>query len=123
MELLGSWASVLRLVLIVLLPKPDGGRRPIGLFPSVVRVWMRARAHYAREWELANHRPCLYGGPSKGAQRASWQAAFAAEAAAQSNQHFAQSMLDLVKAFEMIPHKHIIAAAYRHDYPLWLLRL
>ena len=28
MELLGSWASALRMVLIVLLPRPDGGRRP-----------------------------------------------------------------------------------------------
>ena len=32
-------------------------------------------------------------------------------------------MLDLVNAFEMIPHRHIIAAAIRHSYPLWLLRL
>ena len=33
----GSWPAVLELVLIVLLPKADGGRRPIGLLPTVVR--------------------------------------------------------------------------------------
>ena len=32
-------------------------------------------------------------------------------------------MLDLVKAFELIPHHHIILAAIKHRYPLYLLRL
>ena len=58
-----------------------------------------------------------------GAQRASWMAAFAAEDAARSGEHYAQSLLDLVKAFEMIPHHHIVLAAKKHGYPLWLLRL
>eukprot|EP00973_Karenia_brevis_P017650 2423738-Karenia_brevis.AAC.1 len=34
-EFAGAWPAVLQLVLIVLLPKPDGGRRPIGLSPTV----------------------------------------------------------------------------------------
>ena len=42
-ELCGSWPDLVNLVLIVLLPKPDGGLRPIGLFPTFIRVWMRAR--------------------------------------------------------------------------------
>ena len=122
-ELLGSWAQCVSIVLIVLLPKPDGGRRPIGLFPTLIRVWMRARVHIAREWEAANSRPCLYGGPSMGAQRAAWQAAFAAESAARSGNYFAQSLLDLVKAFEMIPHHLIANAARKHNFSPWLLRL
>ena len=44
------WARELDLVLIVLLDKADGGRRRIGLFPTVVRVWMSARAAHARAW-------------------------------------------------------------------------
>ena len=60
-ELLGDWATVLRLVLIVLLPKPDGGRRPIGLFPSIIRLWMRARAAVVRSWDLTHSRPSIYG--------------------------------------------------------------
>ena len=96
-ELLGYWPECLHLVLIVLLPKPDGGRRPIGLFPTIIRVWMRARVYIAREWEAANQRPCLYGGPSMGAQRAAWQASYAAESAARSGKYFAQSLLDLAR--------------------------
>ena len=58
-----------------------------------------------------------------GAQRAAWQVAFRAEAAARDGMHYAQSLLDLVKAFEMLPHNRIAEAAMRHGYNLWLLRL
>ena len=61
-ERLGRWALVLELVLIVLLPKSDGGLRPIGLFPSVVRIWMRARICVARAWEAVHALPCPFGG-------------------------------------------------------------
>ena len=42
LEHLGQWTEALDLVLIVLLPKADGGLRPIGLLPTVIRVWSRA---------------------------------------------------------------------------------
>ena len=99
------WPALVRYVLIVLLPKSDGGRRPIGLFPMVVRVWSRARMIVARAWESANSRPTIFGGAGMGAQRASWLAAFKAEAVARRGAAFAQSLLDLVKAFEQIPHR------------------
>ena len=42
-EQCGRWPSDIGVILVVLLPKADGGRRPIGLFPTLIRVWMRAR--------------------------------------------------------------------------------
>ena len=39
----GTWPPALGMVAIVLLPNTEGGFRPIGLFPSLIRVWMRAR--------------------------------------------------------------------------------
>ena len=113
----------MHLVLIVLLAKSDGGRRPIGLFPTLVRLWMRARVQISRSWEAQHMMPSLYGGEGMGAQRAAWQVAFRAEAAARDGMHYAQSLLDLVKAFEMLPHNRIAEAAMRHGYNLWLLRL
>ena len=61
-ELVGAWPALIRLVLIVLLPKADGGRRPIGLLPTIVRVWMRARGPIARSWRAALGKGFLYGG-------------------------------------------------------------
>ena len=122
-EALGAWGQAVSLVLIVLLPKPDGGLRPIGLFPTIVRLWMRARTVHARAWEAAHAMPQLFGGAGMGAQRAAWTVAFRAEAAALSAQEHAVALLDLVKAFERVPHHLLAVAAARKGYPLVLLRL
>ena len=37
-EVAGAWFTQVGVVIIVLLPKPDGGFRPIGLLPTIVRV-------------------------------------------------------------------------------------
>ncbi len=122
-EQTGTWTNALNLVLIVLLPKPDGGFRPIGLFPTIIRVWMRARVVAARTWEAANAIPSLYGGKGMGAQRAAWEAAFIAELSALKRIDHLQILLDLVKAFETVPHHLLVKAARENGYPLALLRL
>ena len=47
-EMAGQWPDNIGIVLICLLPKTDGGLRPIGLLPSLIRLWMRARLDVAR---------------------------------------------------------------------------
>ena len=122
-EKLGYWPPALDMVLIVLLAKADGGFRPIGLFPTVIRVWMRARTCQARAWEAANASKELYGGVGMGAQRAAWVEAFSAEAAVLQQEEHAQALLDLTKAFEMVDHQKLLAAARKRGYPLAILRL
>ena len=122
-ERTGYWPTAVQLVLIVLLPKSDGGLRPIGLFPTLIRVWMKARVQINRTWEAANALPSLFGGTGMGAQRAAWQSAFRAENAARLRSHWGGSLLDLIKAFEKIPHHRIVEAATRLGYNLWVLRL
>ena len=111
------------MVLIVLLPKTDVGFRPIGLFPTIIRVCMRARILVAKEWETSTANPAIYGGPGKGAQAAVYQTALIAEAANLDDDALAASMLDLVKAFETVPHDVLVSAAHAKGYPLSLLRL
>ncbi len=77
----------------------------------------------AREWEAANSRPYLFGGAGMGATRAAWQVAFRAECAARAGKHYAQSLLDLVKAFDKVPHHHVVEAARRHGLNLWVVRM
>lgn len=57
----GHWSQTIPLVLIVLLLKDDGGFRPICLFPTIIRIWMRARVGTARQWEDLTAAPELLG--------------------------------------------------------------
>ena len=59
-EAVGDWCMAVNLVLIVLLPKPDGGIRPNGLFPTIIRIWMRARIWAARQWERLHDHLSLF---------------------------------------------------------------
>ena len=119
----GKWPAAIEAVLIVLLPKPDGGRRPIGLFDSLVRIWMRARNELCRRWIAANPSPAIFGGKGCGAQRAAWVSSLHAELAAMSKRPFAQTLVDLVKAFERVPHHMLVQFAVKWGYNLAVLRL
>ena len=77
----------------------------------------------ARCWEAANALPSMYGGSGMGAQRAAWEAAFIAELSALRRLDHLQILLDLVKAFETVPHHLLVRAAIEKGYPLALLRL
>ena len=74
-ELEGKWPRAVALVLIALLPKTDGGFRPIGLLPFLPRLWMRVRKKLATDWECRNERGYLYAGRRKGANVAAWKQA------------------------------------------------
>lgn len=42
-EIMGKWPNEVAVVITALLPKSDGGLRPIGLVPFLPRLWCRAR--------------------------------------------------------------------------------
>ena len=65
-ELFGGWSAAVGVMLVCLIPKPEGGRRPTGLLPSVIRWWMRARLDIVGAWQTANDRAYFYAGPRKG---------------------------------------------------------
>ena len=62
-------------VLIALLPKGPGGTRPIGIFATIVRVFMRwARRAYTDKWERGLDRPFWFGLKGATLQHAVWRA-------------------------------------------------
>ena len=113
-ELIGEWPANIGIVLICLLPKPDGGRRPIGLMPSLIRLWMRVRLDVVRVWR---------SGPMKGASVAAWKQAARAEWANSSDLDYISTLLDLVKAFERVPHDWLVHHAIALNYPIRILKL
>jgi len=122
-ELLGRWPAQVGHVMVVLLAKAAGGFRPIGLFPSVIRVWMRVRLADAVIWQSLHERPWLYASAGKGADVAAWRQAARSEQAAARGWHYGAALLDMVKAFERVPHDILVCKAVAKGYSLRLLKV
>ena len=77
----------MNIVISALLHKSDGGLRPIGLMPFLVRIWCRARTEVTTQWETTqwetlNNHPFMYAGKGMGADVAAWKQTARAELAA-----------------------------------------
>ncbi len=122
-ELAGRWPEAIGVTVIVLLRKLDGDFRPIGLMPTIVRLWSRARRMVARRWEGDNARPYFYAGPGCGANVAAWKQGFRAEVADAVEAHYGQLLLDMIKCFEHVALQALIEEAIAVGYPIFVLQL
>ena len=70
-------------------------------------------------------KPYLYAGKKMGSTVATWKQGFRAELAAESGRtvNYCEALLDLVKAFDLVPYWVLIREGRALGYPLWLLRL
>ena len=50
LEGMGIWPEALRHSLLHLIPKPGGGRRPIGLIDGTCRLWELVRKEIVTRW-------------------------------------------------------------------------
>ena len=120
---LGMVPTVLHYVYIVLLPKETGGTRPIGIFSSVVRLFMRwLRRQVTDRWEASVPRPYWFGCRGASVQHAVWRASLAGEFARATRKSAASALIDLEKAFERIFFSWLCQAAVKYKFPLRLLR-
>ena len=123
-EVVGSWPQAIGATLTCFTPKPDGGRRPIGLLPSIIRWRMRMRLDVVRLWQSQHEMMIFCAGPRMGAEVASWKQAAASELAMASHKlSFAAVLLDMIKCFERVPHHVLVDMGVRFQHPLLVLRL
>eukprot|EP00959_Pyramimonas_sp_CCMP1952_P067511 1409234-Pyramimonas_sp.AAC.1 len=64
-ERLCSWPTAMRMLILFLVAKEDGGGRPITLFPTPVRIWEAVRDPLVRRWERAHVRPYDWASPGR----------------------------------------------------------
>ena len=115
-ELLGRWPTNIGVVIVALIPKSDGGRRPIGLCPTLIRLWMRIRLPVAQAWQSAHDRQLFFAGEDKGADIAAFKQTARAEVSAMEGGEYAVALLDLVKPFDGMHWDWLVLQASVHSY-------
>ncbi len=123
LERVGLWPENLLEALIHLIPKPAGGRRPIGVLTSLLRVWERARRPVVLDWRETCSRQYQWMMRGRGASRAVWAQTVLEESARQKGLVSAAVLVDLVKAFEQIILAGVWAAGLQHGFPAVVLRM
>ena len=123
MERQGIAPEQVQVLLIVFLDKPDGGKRPIGLLASILRIWGKLRRSYANEWERDNARSYFWGGAAKGAEQCVWHQALRSEWASGAGQCSASALLDLAKCYEKVKHGLLADKCQQHGFNAIVARL
>ena len=118
----GYWPGQLE-ALICLIPKSDGGRRPIGLLPAIIRVWERSRRPVIQAWRATVERSYNWAAKGRSPEDAVWQQALKGEVAKADGLQTASTLVDLVKAFEMVKLELVWRAGLRLHFPPKLLRM
>ena len=107
---------------IRLIPKPDGGARPIGLFTSVLRVFMRAlRRTIGQRWIERQIPKSWYGVRGRSSEQAAWTRMAIARYAKAIGQHSIAALFDVEKAYDHPDYHILVCCALRLDFAPWLL--
>jgi hypothetical protein len=122
-EQLGCLPHQVQRLLIFLIHKATGGRRPIMLAPAFYRWWTRARRPVAQAWEDANDQPFFSAGKGRSAVDLVWRRAVAAEVDAASRRSSITGLWDVAKFFERVIHALLVRRGIRCGAPMRLLRV
>ncbi len=122
-ERIGQWPTQLHIALMHLIPKTDGGRRPIGVMPTMIRWWEKVRAEDVGPWREKNERSYNWACRGRCAEDAVWRTTILDEVARARGWSSAATLLDLAKAFEHIPLQCVWQQGIKRGFPAVVLRL
>ena len=121
-EATGQTPAPLQATVTVLMAKPSGGTRPIGLLPSAHRVWQAVRRPWCQKWENDHEEYFWAMGANRSAMDLVWRQAVLSESAAMVGQHAASLLWDGVKYYEMFDWRRLVDEAVALDFPMAILR-
>ncbi len=110
------------MVVTPLLPKPDGGFRPIGMLPGVCRLWAKSRRDAADDWEARHQRAYLSSAKGNVSLETMWRLATRQEAGVAEGAQAEIVADDLSAFFETISRETLMREAEATGYPMPLLR-
>ena len=119
----GYWPKGLGCSLVHLIPKPAGGRRPIGVLATFIRVWEAMRKPVIWRWRTAIARPYNWAAKGRSAEAGIWCQSIKDEVARGVGQHCGAVLFDLVKAYEMVKLDLIWHHGMKRRFPGRILRL
>ena len=119
----GRWPRQMGEATVHLIPKPTGGRRPIGLVASLARLWERVRKPELVRWRGIFTRDYNWMVRGRGAARAVWAQSVQEEAAKQGHRKTTAILYDMVKAFEQVPLVSVWEAGLAAAFPRRMLKL
>ncbi|CAK0872994.1 unnamed protein product, partial [Prorocentrum cordatum] len=122
-EELLAWPSGRLINTMVRLSKPDGGCRLIGLMPTLVRVWGRARRPITKAWELVHPSALVWGtGPGRSSSDSACELNLAFEQARLGGRDSAHVVV--WKAYELVAPEAQLVEARALGFPMrlvWML--
>ena len=110
-------------VVVALIPKPQGGERPIGLLPFLMRVFFRVHRDGTRRWVDATAGSWDTAIRNSSALRAALLRALDIESAMSEEQAFALILLDIEKFYDSVPLALLVKAGLQLGYSPTLLAL
>ena len=123
-ELTLTWPAQIRTLIYFLVPKTPTGERPIGLMPSIVRVWERMRKPVMDQWLVSQSRSYDWACKGRSAELAAWQHLVLQEGHGDElGTGRATALLDMTKCFEQVRLWHVWRWGCHWDFPRGLLRV
>ena len=109
--------------MFILLDRPQGGDRAIGLSVAPLRIWSKLRRPLATDWETEHNGSFLCGATGRPCEKAAWSLSVYAGAAQEPGGAGAAFFLDLEKFYETVQHPSALEQARRNTFPIKLMRL
>ena len=105
MLLRGHTPAAIASIVMALIPKEEGGERPVAVLASTVRMFTRwLRRTYGAAWAASTSRAYVYGVKGATAITCVWRVAALAEWAKAKGLSVVAVFLDIAKAFENVRH-------------------